>query len=111
MSNSWKTIVAVMAFTVFAAIARPEEFFVATSGDDADAGSIEQPFATIQRAQEAARPGDAIFIRGGTYKMKESQIVRKQRIWAHVIWLDKNGGIVPVENKVKARVTNTLDRT
>ncbi len=91
MSNSYKTIVAAMTFTVIASVAHADYFYVATSGDDANAGSIEQPFATVQRAQDAARPGETVFIRGGTYQMKEFQIARRERIWAHVIWLNKSG--------------------
>ena len=66
-------------------------FYVATNGDNAAPGTLEKPFATIQRAQQAAAPGDTVFIRGGAYVMQESQIARKQRIWAYVTLLDKSG--------------------
>ncbi|MCX7048084.1 MAG: right-handed parallel beta-helix repeat-containing protein [Candidatus Sumerlaeota bacterium] len=66
-------------------------FFVAPEGKDTGAGTKENPFATIQRAQEAAASGDTVFIRGGAYVMRESQIAKKQRIWAYVINLDKSG--------------------
>lgn len=65
--------------------------YMATNGDDTNAGTLEKPFATIQRAQQAAAPGDPVPIRGGTYVMEETQIARKQRIWAYVTLLDKNG--------------------
>jgi hypothetical protein len=67
------------------------EFFVAPDGDDAGAGTVERPFASVQRAQAAAGPGDVVQIRGGTYGMTEKSIARKERIWAHVIRLDKDG--------------------
>src|SRR4051812_38245460 len=67
------------------------EFFVATDGKDTNAGTKASPFATIQRAQTAASPGDTVFIRGGTYVMEEAQIAKKQRIWAYVTYLDKSG--------------------
>jgi hypothetical protein len=35
------------------------EFSVATDGSDAASGTLERPFATIQRAQEAVSPGNA----------------------------------------------------
>ncbi len=67
------------------------EYFVAPDGDDANSGSMDRPFAGIQRAQEAASPGDTIHIRGGKYLMKESQIASRQRIWAYVHLLNKSG--------------------
>jgi hypothetical protein len=41
--------------------------FVGPNGDDAAAGSREAPWATIQRAVDAAEPGDVITILAGTY--------------------------------------------
>jgi len=68
------------------------EFFVAPTGDDAAGdGTIEKPFATVQRAQAAASPGDVVNIRGGTYALSEKQIARKQRLFAYVTYLDKSG--------------------
>lgn len=67
------------------------DFFVAPKGDDGNPGTIDKPFASLQRAQQAASPGDTVFIRGGTYLMHESQIALKRRVWAHVILLDKSG--------------------
>lgn len=52
---------------------------------------MEQPFATIQHAQEAAAPGDIVFVRGGTYQMKEPQIALRKEGLAHVTVLDKSG--------------------
>ncbi len=34
------------------------DYFVAVDGDDRAAGSQATPFATVQRAQQAASPGD-----------------------------------------------------
>ena len=73
------------------AAAGAAEFFVAPAGDDGNPGTLERPFATIQHAQAAVAPGDTVFIRGGTYVMKESQIAKKERIWAYVHFLDKSG--------------------
>jgi predicted GH43/DUF377 family glycosyl hydrolase len=44
------------------------EFYVATQGADTQPGTLEQPFKTILKAASAARPGDTIFIRAGTYR-------------------------------------------
>ena len=40
--------------------ARAAEFFVSPTGSDGDPGTIEKPFATVQRAQDAAAPGDTV---------------------------------------------------
>jgi hypothetical protein len=67
------------------------DFHVSPRGDDAAAGTRDQPFASIARAQRAAGPGDTVLLHGGTYAMSEAMIARRERIWAHVILLDKSG--------------------
>lgn len=84
-------IIIAVGFTCLSLGARAETYYIATDGVDTNNGSLEQPFASIMRAQEAAEPGDTIYIRGGTYRILESQIASKQRIWAHVIQLNKSG--------------------
>lgn len=67
------------------------EFFVAPAGSDGDPGTLERPFATVQRAQNVAAPGDTVYLRGGTYVMKESQIARRRGIFAYVTDMDRSG--------------------
>jgi hypothetical protein len=43
------------------------EFYVATTGNDTDPGTLESPFATLQKAVSVAAAGDTVYIRGGTY--------------------------------------------
>jgi hypothetical protein len=43
--------------------------YVATDGDDANPGTIAQPFKTITKAISVATPGDTIYVRGGTYAL------------------------------------------
>jgi hypothetical protein len=43
------------------------EFWVATDGDDAGPGTRERPWSTIQHAAGNARPGDTVYVAGGTY--------------------------------------------
>ena len=45
------------------------EYYVALDGDNANPGTIDQPFATLRRADEAVAPGDTIFLRGGVYQV------------------------------------------
>jgi hypothetical protein len=67
------------------------DYFVAPDGSDTAAGTKEAPFATLQRAQGAVAPGDTVYVRGGTYRMREEQIARKERIFAYVTLLDRSG--------------------
>ena len=69
-----------------------KEYYVATNGNDANAGSIDSPFATLARAQSEAAPGDIVYIRGGRYTIKETQIMgEKENIYACVFLMDKSG--------------------
>ncbi len=45
-------------------------YFVATSGNDSNPGTQEQPFRTIQKAANTVKAGDTVYIRGGTYNEK-----------------------------------------
>lgn len=67
------------------------EVFVAPDGRDDSPGTLERPFATVQRAQAAVGPGDTVFVRGGTYRMAEADIARTYRVWAYVTHLNKSG--------------------
>ena len=70
---------------------RATQFYVAPNGNDADPGTRDKPFASLQHAQETVFPGDTVWIRGGTYKLREDQIAKKERIWAYVHYLNKSG--------------------
>jgi hypothetical protein len=58
-------------------VAQP--YFVSPAGDDANPGTLEKPFATLQRAQQAARQkrGD-VFLRGGTYYLPATLVFTAQ---------------------------------
>jgi hypothetical protein len=45
----------------------PEDFYVSTTGDDSNPGTLAEPFATVQHAVDGMGPGDTCYIRGGTY--------------------------------------------
>ena len=78
-------------FALTAGAAGAATYYVAPAGNDADAGTIGAPFATVQRAQAAAEPGDTVYFRGGTYRLTEAQIAHRERIYACVTYLDKSG--------------------
>lgn len=67
------------------------EFHVAPNGDDSKSGSKDAPFATVQRAEKDAEPGDTVWIHGGTYKMSSGQIASNRRGTAWVTFLSKSG--------------------
>jgi hypothetical protein len=46
------------------------DFYVATSGNDANPGTIIAPFRTIQKAVNSATAGSVILVRGGTYNQR-----------------------------------------
>ncbi len=81
----------ILCFLVLVVPVSAATYFVAVDGNDEHSGTIEQPFATLGRAQQEVAPGDTVYIRGGTYHIDESQIALKRRIWAHVFRLNKSG--------------------
>jgi|GEM_PF-73400 len=61
------------------AVAMGAEYHVSPGGDDASPGTRDRPFATLQRAQKAARQaadGEAVTVRlrGGTYYLPETLV-------------------------------------
>jgi hypothetical protein len=44
--------------------------YVDTKGNDAWPGTLEQPFATLQKGHDVAMAGDTVFIRGGVYSIR-----------------------------------------
>ena len=66
--------------------------FVAPNGNDTHPGTMEQPLASMQKAQDLASPGDTVYIRGGTYQVTEDDISRVVRnLFASITYLDKSG--------------------
>lgn len=60
--------------------ARAAQSFVATNGNDANPGTLEKPFATLQRAQQAARQAAGreavtVLVRAGTYYLPETLVL------------------------------------
>ena len=47
-------------------------FYVATTGNDADRGTVSSPLRTIQRAADQAQPGDTIIVHQGLYRERVS---------------------------------------
>lgn len=85
----FKTIFLLLCLPV---VLTAKEYYVATNGNDANAGSIDSPFATLSHAQSVVAPGDVVYIRGGKYTIEESQIMgERESIYACVFLMDKSG--------------------
>ena len=68
------------------------QIYVAPDGNDSNSGTIEQPLESIQKAQELVNPGDTVYIRGGTYQVREDQISKVvSNLFACITYLDKSG--------------------
>ncbi len=50
-----------------AAAANATTYYVATNGNDSNAGTSAQPWRTLQKAANAARAGDLVLVANGTY--------------------------------------------
>lgn len=44
-------------------------YYVAPDGNNNASGTLAQPWASLQKANEMARPGDTVLIRGGAYRI------------------------------------------
>ena len=47
-------------------------YYVSTDGSDVNSGTIDNPFRTIQRASNTAKPGDTILVQPGIYRERVS---------------------------------------
>lgn len=79
-------------FVINAFGVQAKNYFVAPTGNDTTGtGTIDNPYRTIMKAHQLVVAGDTVFLRGGIYKMTESQIYLKSSIWAYMNYLDKSG--------------------
>jgi alpha-N-arabinofuranosidase len=62
-----RIVVAALAFLSLSAAVQARTFYVAFNGSDANAGTDEAPFRTIQHAASLAQPGDVITVHEGVY--------------------------------------------
>jgi Ca2+-binding RTX toxin-like protein len=46
-------------------------YYVSTTGSNSNTGNIDSPFSSLQHAHNLAKPGDTIYVRGGTYELTE----------------------------------------
>ncbi len=86
-----------------------DEFHVSPGGFDSNPGTKEAPFRTIQRAAEAARPGDVITVHEGIYRERVNPPRGGESDDRRIVYRAAPGeraeirGSEPVGNWVKAR--------
>jgi len=75
MRIGFRGVVVVALLVAFAPLGMGREYFVAVDGDDGNAGTVDAPFGSIERARDAirelgvgkAREPITVFLRGGVY--------------------------------------------
>jgi hypothetical protein len=76
LARDWPTLLAkgeyALAYAVPAAAANTTTVYVASNGDDANAGTLAQPWRTIGHAAAVAGPGTTVYVRGGVYAERVS---------------------------------------
>jgi hypothetical protein len=60
-------VLVVLLGGVLAPAAAGQAYYVATNGNNANPGTFDRPWNTIQKATSSLRPGDTVLIRGGVY--------------------------------------------
>ena len=64
-----RIILLLFALNLLIHISRVEsaEYFISPNGDDSNAGTIDFPWRSIGKANDALRPGDTVYLRAGYY--------------------------------------------
>ena len=65
-------------------------YYISPNGNDNAAGSKDAPFATLKKANAVVTAGDTVWIRGGTYYLRDTTYAKNDGMSAGVL-LNKNG--------------------
>lgn len=71
---------ALCAANVFGAV-----YYVATDGNDNNAGSQAKPFATLNKANAVVKAGDTVWVRGGTYYPTDTTYLKSDVMSAGIV--------------------------
>jgi hypothetical protein len=72
--------------------AQATTWYIAPNGNDSATGTQTAPWKTLARAQQAAQPGDTIYLRGGTYTFTAATTsCATRRATVSGVVLDKSG--------------------
>ena len=105
LTDIMKKILLTLLAIVCAMTLSARDIYVATTGSDSNAGTLEAPYATIQKAFNVAAAGDNIIIRGGTYTTASHQYANQ--------FMQNKSGIegAPITIKAYEGETPILDGT
>ena len=77
---SFTLCLALLAAHAFAAV-----YYVATDGSDANAGSKDKPFATLNKANFVVKAGDTVWVRGGVYELRDTVFYQRYKMTAGIL--------------------------
>lgn len=66
-----------------------KRLWAATDGSDRNSGTFDAPFRSVQHALDCAQPGDTVYLRGGSYVLKE--IITFPRSGKEDAWITLSG--------------------
>ena len=102
----------ILSFLLAVAAAHASEYYVDMAGDDANPGTAEAPWRTIQHAVDSIQPGDTITVRPGTYvgarisssgRPDAPKTLRSQTKWGAILnepsAAARQNGILELENR------------
>jgi len=72
-----KILMTAILLTTIMLVSYSRTIYVATTGNDSNPGTETSPYLNIQKAIDAAAPGDTIYIRGGTYMLTKRIKIEK----------------------------------
>ncbi len=90
VANPLGAVTSLVATLTISPPADDGDFYVSSTGDDANPGTMDRPFATVARAVSVAAPGQLIYVRGGTYFPTQTIVVNRSgapgqmiKLWAY----------------------------
>ncbi|MDP9192683.1 MAG: right-handed parallel beta-helix repeat-containing protein [Acidobacteriota bacterium] len=102
-----KPAVAAVAFFLIAGTANAATWYVAASGNDANAGSLASPFKTITKAASRVAAGDVVEVRGGVYN-EVVKISSKGTASARITFRPYSGEVAAIDGTGSAPDTNLV---
>lgn len=87
-----RTVLSIVAVIVVISV-YARDYYVSPEGSDNGFGTVEVPWGTLRKAVEKAVAGDVIYLRGGTYRPAEDEIMGWQEggLYACVYNLTQSG--------------------
>jgi len=89
-----------LLFSALFTIASAKTYYVAPNGNDSNAGTIDSPWRSCQKAFDSVRPGDTVYFRGGVYMVpsdhKGGYTLTKSGTESDTIFFMNHPGEVPI---------------